>query len=191
MLWGAADMTTRLMKNFGPDAVFLAFAPAAALNNPSLFSQTATTTVVVPARLRIPSLGVNALVETTGIKADGTMGTPQNLDNVSWYSLGAKPGAAGNAVFAGHVNNARLKPGVFEHLSQIKTGDYVTVEDASGKSIVYKVFSVTEYPADAPSDAIFAIAGPSQLVLITCDGDWIPAARTFDKRLVVIAKPAY
>ena len=190
VLVGAADVTARLIKNLGPDAAFLAFAPAGALTNPSLFPA-ATTTVIVPARLRIPSLGVNARVETAGVKADGTMYTPQNFVNVSWYSQGAKPGALGSAVFAGHVNNAALKPGVFEHLSQIKKGDYITVEDASGKSIVYKVSSVDEYPANASTDAIFATTGPSQIALITCDGDWVPSARTFERRLVVIAKPAY
>ena len=105
--------------------------------------------------------------------------------------IGAKPGAQGSAVFAGHVNNALLKSGVFERLSQIKNGDYITVEDSAGKALVYKVSSVEEYQPDAPTDALFATTGPSRLVLITCDGEWVPSARSYDKRLVVIAEPAY
>ena len=181
VLVGAADATTRLVNNMGPDAAFLAFAPAAAINN----------FPIVPARLKIPSLGVNAKVESVGIKDDGAMATPSNFDNVAWYSLGAKPGAQGSAVFAGHVNNALLKSGVFERLSQIKNGDYITVEDSAGKALVYKVSSVEEYQPDAPTDALFATTGPSRLVLITCDGEWVPSARSYDKRLVVIAEPAY
>jgi LPXTG-site transpeptidase (sortase) family protein len=119
------------------------------------------------------------------------MATPSNFDNVAWYSPGAKPGAKGSAVFAGHVNNALLKSGVFEHLSQINKGDYITVEDGAGKSLVYRVSSVEEYQPDAPTDTLFATTGPSRLVIITCDGDWVPAARSYDKRLVVIAEPAY
>jgi len=119
------------------------------------------------------------------------MATPSNFDNVAWYSLGAKPGAQGSAVIAGHVNNALLKSGVFERLSQIKNGDYITVEDSAGKALVYKVSSVEEYQPDAPTDALFATTGPSRLVLITCDGEWVPSARSYDKRLVVIAEPAY
>ena len=181
VLVGAADATSRLVNNMGPDAAFLAFAPAAAINN----------FPIVPARLKIPSLGVNAKVESVGVKADGAMATPSNFDNVAWYSLGAKPGAQGSAVFAGHVNNALLKSGVFERLSQIKNGDYITVEDSAGKALVYKVSSVEEYQPDAPTDALFATTGPSRLVLITCDGEWVPSARSYDKRLVVIAEPAY
>ena len=181
VLVGAADATSRLVNNMGPDAAFLAFAPAAAINN----------FPIVPARLKIPSLGVNAKVESVGIKDDGAMATPSNFDNVAWYSLGAKPGAQGSAVIAGHVNNALLKSGVFERLSQIKNGDYITVEDSAGKALVYKVSSVEEYQPDAPTDALFATTGPSRLVLITCDGEWVPSARSYDKRLVVIAEPAY
>jgi len=187
VLVGAADATSRLVNNMGPDAAFLAFAPAAAINLPG---QAGNNFAIVPARLKIPSLGVNAKVESVGIKA-GAMATPSNFDNVAWYSLGAKPGAPGSAVFAGHVNNALLKSGVFERLSQMKTGDYITVEDSTGKALVYKVSSVEEYQPDAPTDALFATAGPSRLVLITCDGDWVSSARSYDKRLVVIAEPAY
>jgi len=190
VLVGAADLSSRLLDSGGEDAAFLAFAPAAALGNPALIGSS-TPGILLPARLRIPSLGVNARVESVGIKADGTMGTPQDFKNVSWYSLGAKPGGEGSTVFAGHVNNALAQSGVFEQLSQIKKGDYITVADDAGRSKIYKVVTIEEYAANAPTEALFATRGQEQLVLITCDGEWIPSARTFDKRLVVIAKPAY
>jgi len=187
VLVGAADVTARLAAVVaGDNAALVAFGPAAALQRPGLFA-TSSPGVLTPARLKIPSLGVNAAVETVGIKADGTMDTPKNFDNVGWYSPGSKPGEEGSAVFAGHVNNGLMKKGVFENLSKIKTGDYVTVEDVAGRSKIYKVSSVREYPADAPAEELFAPGGPSRLVLITCDGEWLPAERTFDKRLVVVA----
>ena len=190
VLVGAADVTARLARSAaGDNAALVAFGPAAALQNPGLFA-TSSLGVLTPARLKIPSLGVNAAVETVGIKADGTMGTPKNFDNVGWYSPGSKPGEEGPAGFAGHVNNGGMRKGVFEKLSKIKTGDYVTVEDAAGRSKIYKVSSVREYPAEAPAGELFAPGGPSRLVLITCDGEWLPAERTFDKRLVVVAEAA-
>jgi len=197
VLVGAADLTARLVRGVGPDAAFLAFAPAAALDLPgragglSLSAATTTPAGIVPSRLRIPSLGINAKIEPVGVRADGAMATPSNFDNVAWYSPGGRPGGQGSAVFAGHVNNALLKSGVFERLSQIKKGDYITVEDAAGKTLVYRVSSVEEYLPDAPTDALFVTTGASRLVLITCDGDWIPSARSYDKRLVVVAQPAY
>ena len=190
VLVGAADVTARLATTVADgDAVLVAFGPAVVLQNPGLFA-TSSPGVLTPARLKIPSLGVNAAVETVGIKTDGTMGTPKNFDNVGWYSPGSKPGEEGPAGFAGHVNNGGIRKGVFEKLSKIKTGDYVTVEDAAGRSKIYKVSSVREYPAEAPAGELFAPGGPSRLVLITCDGEWLPAERTFDKRLVVVADAA-
>lgn len=189
VLVGLADLTTRLANSVGDDAGFLAFAPAAALNTP--LAPTSTPGTIIPARLRVPSIGVDAKVVATGLKDDGSMDTPKDFRDISWYSPGAKPGADGSAVFAGHVNNALTSAGVFQHLSQVKQGDYVTLADAAGKTKVYRVSSVTEYPADAATDQLFATSGPEQIVLITCDGEWVPKAHTFDKRLVVVAKPAY
>lgn len=118
------------------------------------------------------------------------MATPTDYADVAWYALGGRPGGGGNAVFAGHVNNALTKAGVFAHLNQLHLGDYVTVSDKDGHTLVYKVMAIDQYPADeAPAASIFAAQGPSQLVLITCDGDWVPAQKTFDKRLVITATP--
>jgi len=96
-----------------------------------------------------------------------------------------------SAVFAGHVNNGRGQGGVFAKLANIKEGDYITVSNPSGRSIVYRVSVVREYQKDAPTDEIFSRLVPSQLALITCDGDWVPSARTFEKRLVVFANPVF
>src|SRR3989344_1829001 len=192
VLVGAADVSARLARAaFGERAPLVAFAPAVTLDSGSAAVGTSTPGVLLPARLRIPSLSVNAAVEPVGKKADGSMGTPKDFDDISWYSPGAKPGEAGSAVFAGHVNNGLLKSGVFEHLSLIQKGDYVLVDDASGRSKIYKVYSVETYEPNAPTDALFATTGQEQLVLITCDGAWVPKAKTFDKRLVVVARPAF
>ena len=197
VLVGLADVTSRMaQKVLGDDALFDAFAPAAATRPSSLVvpaaTASSTTGVLVPARLKVPALGINANVEEVGKRADGAMGTPADFMNVGWWSEGSKPGAAGNAVFAGHVNNALTKPGVFEHLSQIKKGDYITVSDAEGRTLVYEVQEVALYETDqAPLPKIFARTGPSQLVLITCEGEWLEDEHSFDKRLVVIARPAY
>ena len=116
------------------------------------------------------------------------MGTPQTFGDVAWYALGSKPGAAGNAVIDGHVDNALTTAGVFMHLSQVHLGDTITIADASGATRTFVVQNIQEVAADtAPDPSIFATTGPSQLVLITCDGNWVPAAKSFDKRLEVFA----
>lgn len=196
VLVGAADITTKLSDAaLGKEAGFAAFAPAAAIglrpyqeqNNPALFATSTST----PKVLSIPSLGVHAQIEAVGQKADGSMATPKNFADVGWYSLGARPGGEGSAVFAGHVNNALTRAGVFANLSQIKKGDYVSVEDSAGKTLVYKVSDIQMLEPNAATSSIFRETGPAQLVLITCDGAWSSDARQFDKRLVVVATPAY
>ncbi|MDB5224603.1 MAG: peptidase family protein [Candidatus Adlerbacteria bacterium] len=195
VLIGLADVSSRIAeKVFGNNAALIAFAPAAALNSPNAPIATATSSLasgvgLVPVRLKIPVIGVDANVEHVGVKPDGSMDTPKDFSNVAWYQDGPRAGAPGNTVIDGHVNNALTKSGVFEHLSQIKKGDYMTLYDAQGHAMLYQVDRVVDYPFDnAPLAEIFSTQGPSQLVLITCDGDWIPDAHSYNQRLVVYAK---
>ncbi len=204
ILVGLASVMSNIARAaFGTQAGTLAFAPVALLgqvgNTPGSVSSAAleasalapalaTTTPLVPARLLVPSLGINAAVEQVGKKADGSMATPQTFGDVAWYALGSKPGDAGTAVIAGHVNNALTIAGVFEHLSQINIGDTVVVSDVYGRSLTYIVDETDAYPSDnAPTAKIFQSFGSSTLVLITCDGQWDAAAHSFDKRFVVYA----
>lgn len=193
VLIGAADVVTRFANNmFGEGAGFAAFAPAILLVEPELEAEVQGTTTLaafVPTRVAVPSIGVDAQVEQVGKTAEGAMATPQALAHVAWYKLGAKPGAAGSAVFAGHVNNALGLPGVFKNLSKIKKGDKVSVVGEGGEELVYTVESIAVYKENqAPLEDIFANSGPSRVVLITCEGEWDEATRTFDKRLVVVAR---
>ena len=191
VLVGAADITARLSEGvLGDRAAQVAFAPAAAIGNPALFATT-TAATLVPATLSVPSIGVKADVELVGKKADGSMGTPQNFKDVAWYSLGSKPGESGSAVFDGHVNNALTQSGVFSNLSKVQKGDYVSIADAKGKTLVYQVSETKVLTPEADTAVLFATSGPQQIVLITCDGEWVQDEHQFSERLVVIAKPAY
>jgi len=196
---GAADTVSRFgEKVLGGDLNVFAFAPAALILDPSLRSAvtgnnttvfTETATPLVPVHIRIPSVGVNAVVEAVGKKADGAMATPTKFADVAWYSPGSKPGDSGNAVFAGHVNNAIGMDGVFSKLAAIEKGDPIIVEGPQGERLQYVVTETVMYPAnEAPKEEIFRKTGPSQVVLITCDGEWDSVARSYDKRLVVVAR---
>lgn len=195
VLVGAADLTARLARaTLGANAGALAFAPVAAVSQPSTYgalnaATVASTTPLIPVRLRVPSIGVDAAVEQVGLNAKGAMGAPQKFNDVAWYQPGAQPGAPGSAVFAGHVNNALTLPGVFEHLAQVKVGDQILVTDAAGRTLTFVATQTQTYPVDqAPLNDIFATSGPAQLVLISCEGDWIPDQHQFNERLVVVAK---
>jgi len=195
VLVGAADATSRLANSvFGSEAGAIAFAPVATIGNPSLLAiisaggAIATTTALYPARIMVSAIGVNAKVVSVGKKDDGSMDTPKNFTDVAWYSLGVKPGEAGSAVFAGHVNNALGMAGVFEHLTDISIGDKVIVADTGVRTLTYIVHGVDLYQVDAaPSETIFKTEGPSQIALITCEGVWDEDAHSYTKRLVVTA----
>ena len=191
VLYGAHDMLTRLPQvALDPAALFAGATPP---SGRYATAPTATTTELsapslTPARLTIPSIGVDATVEQVGNNASGAMATPKNFMDVAWYALGAKPGEAGNAVFAGHINNALTKAGVFLHLDKVSVNDKIFVEDASGHRLTYVVRDVKNYDdQSAPVTDIFSHTTASGVVLITCAGDWDAKAHSFDKRLVVYA----
>ncbi len=188
---GLANILGRMADYVGGNAAAaqIAFAPLGTLNLGNLPAAVATTTPIIPAHIKIPSIGVDASVQQVGKKPDGSMATPTNFEDVGWYDLGSEPGQAGNAVIAGHVNNALTKSGVFEHLSDVKIGDYITIADASGKTLIYVVTETDQYPvSQAPAASIFSGTGASQIVLITCDGAWDVATHSYDKRFVVYAR---
>jgi sortase A len=165
---------------FGALAVMVGFA--------DISSPLPAGTGMVPVRIKIPSIGVDANVEQVGLKADGSMDTPKDFGDTAWYKDGPLPGTAGNAVIDGHVNNALTKAGVFENLSKVNAGDYVSVYDAQGHALLYSITRVVDYPYDnAPLAEVFSSQGPSQLVIITCDGDWVSSAHSYNQRLVVYA----
>ncbi len=155
---------------------------------PSPTRAVATPVVSNPAHLLIPSIGVDAPVETIGVLANGDLATPtQNpWDGVGWYHLGPHPGQNGSAVIAGHLDRPGGAPAVFWNLRYMHSGDIVTVVDERGKSLHFRVTQVASYPPNqAPLQEIFANPGGKFLNLITCAGDWIPSEHQTTLRLVV------
>ncbi len=143
---------------------------------------------ITPSRLRIPSIGVDAWIGAVGLRSDGSMDVPNNLWSSSWLATGPRPGQAGNAVIAGHRGVG--SPALFSHLENVQPGDRIYVSDAAGNEVVYVVTRVASL--DLSTSTQVAVFGPStapQLVLITCFGQYMNSARTYDHRLVVFGQP--
>ncbi len=142
-------------------------------------------------RLIIPRLKIDVSLETVGINAKGEMAVPKNADIPGWYRGGVKPGEQGNAVIAGHKDSVLGLPGVFMHLEKMQPGDLLAIEDASGSIIPFRVTDVQLYDfRTAPREKIFGKADASHLQLITCEGTWLAAHRSYDERLVVFTERA-
>ena len=93
------------------------------------FAQTSSS-VAAPQRLKIPAIGVDAIIEPVGKTPDGNMDVPRDAKNVAWYNLGPTPGALGYSVISGHLDDAK-GPTVFYKLGKLKAGDQVIVLDGN------------------------------------------------------------
>ncbi|HUO50200.1 MAG TPA: class F sortase [Candidatus Paceibacterota bacterium] len=171
-------------------AVF--YAPETEIQVPSL-ARTAPATKVatssLPARLIIPSIGINAAIQNAGINAQGNMQVPSNFTDVAWYKYGAVPGQVGSAVIDGHVDNGLGLDGVFKHLADVNVGDDVFVQTRGGQQLHFVVTDIEVYPyTQAPSLLIFGQKDAARLNLITCDGTWVKGKDTYNERLVVFTR---
>ncbi|MEY9940430.1 class F sortase [Streptacidiphilus sp. MAP5-3] len=127
----------------------------------------------VPARLRIPAIGVDASVMQVGLNSDGTVGVPPIEANApaAWYDGSPTPGQTGPSVILGHVTVGSYGDGVFLHLSRLHPGDQVEVTLQDGATAVFRVDSVqTVGKSTFPTNAVYGNVDHPALRLITCGG---------------------
>ena len=144
--------------------------------------------VIVPVRLVIPAIGVNAAIERVDIAANGDLSTPMThpWDDAGWYGLGTRPGEQGSSVIDGHLDRPGGYPAVFWNLRYLHSGDRVNVVESQGKTLHFRVLQVAYYsPQTAPLQNIYGNTTGKYLNLITCAGDWIPSQRQTTLRLVI------
>lgn len=147
--------------------------------------------VMLPTRLQIPAINVDAAVQHVGINQAGNMATPSNFKDVAWYKYGSAPGMQGSAVIAGHLDNGLGLAAVFKRLDELRAGDEIIVTAEDGTARRFVITGSRAYPYDAvPTDVVFDPSGSARLNLITCAGEWMPELKTYDERLVVFAQLA-
>ena len=174
----------------------LAEPPTPAADGPSLLtardaSPAAAAERPVPVRLSVPALRVDAPVDPVGVRGDGQMALPGDVDRLGWYRFGPVPGADGSAVVAGHVDDARQGLGALAPLRNAAPGAEVVVTDAAGAATRWRVVSreVVEKRA-LPLDRLFARSGPPRLVLVTCGGPFLSGVGAYRDNVVVVAEAA-
>lgn len=174
---------------FGTLVRALWYAPDAQVPAPDLAAEAPGKDVPAthfPERLLIPRLHIDAAVQYVGVNAKGDMATPSNFTDVAWYKYGAVPGQLGSAVIAGHVDNGLKLDGVFKRLGDLKVGDDVYVQRRDGARLHFVVTEIKSYPyKSVPTDRLFERADRTRLNLVTCEGGWVGAEKTYDHRLIV------
>lgn len=151
---------------------------------------TTTTPPLVPDRLRIPGIGVDARVVPVGLNPDGTMEVPEASD-VGWYELGVRPGGPqGSAVLAAHVDYGGRR-GAFYDLRSLQLGTEIVVTGPDGAPLRYVVNERLQVDKDElPTEELFRAGGPPTLTLITCGGSFDRSVRHYEDNIVVRAVPA-
>lgn len=142
-------------------------------------------TEMIPAFIRIPSIGVETAVEKVGTLENGQMDVPKDVENAGWYEPGTKPGGQGSSVIAGHVDS-KTGPAIFYKLNKVKKGDLIEIEDQDGNTLTFSVYDTKSFPRlEAPVNEIFGFTYRKTLNLITCTGEFNHDKGTHEERLVV------
>src|SRR4051794_6634361 len=108
-----------------------------------------------PLTVAIPRIDVRSPLVRLGLGAGGELEVPQNPARAGWFTEGAAPGALGPAVIAGHVTWNGV-PAVFYRLGRLQPGDQVTVDRSDGRTAVFTVNRVDQFPKSRfPTKAVY------------------------------------
>jgi hypothetical protein len=145
--------------------------------------------IPAPVRLVLPAAGLDAPIDQVGVRDDGQMAIPENVDRVGWYRFGPAPGQPGSAVLAGHVDDDQQGLGVLARLRTAEPGDEVRVTDADGTTTRWRVVARETITKEVlPLAELFRRDGPPRLTLITCGGPFLPEFGSYRDNVVVVAE---
>ncbi|NHA68709.1 class F sortase [Phycicoccus sp. CMS6Z-2] len=143
-------------------------------------------------RVDIPAIGVDSVLNRTGLASDGTIAVPQpgpQFNTPAWYTGSPAPGQLGPSVLIGHVDGIDTGPAVFFKIGSLKQGQDVKVTRQDGKVVTFSIYRVQRYPKDHfPTLAVYGNTDDSELRLITCGGKLNPYTQHYEDNIVVFAK---
>ena len=141
-------------------------------------------------RLRVPAIGIDAVVARFGIDAFGRLDVPSDATTVGWHPAFSEiPGRDGACFLAAHVSWAG-SAGIFAQLHALPLESEIRVVLASGSEVTYRVTSVFDYPLETIDMGALLMGreGLESLALMTCSGP--PDEGEFPLRTVVLAARA-
>lgn len=141
-----------------------------------------------PIRIKIPKISVDAALDYVVLTPKGELGAPKKPSNAGWFARGPRPGETGSSVIDGHFGWVDNTPAVFDDLHKLTTGDKLYIEDERGATIAFVVRELRTYDQNEDASSVFySNDGRAHLNLITCEGAWNEALRSYSNRLVVFA----
>ncbi|MFD1020619.1 class F sortase [Thalassobacillus hwangdonensis] len=157
---------------------------------PAVTASSSSQASIIPTRVVIPSIGVDAPITANGFTPDGGMEVPDNDTDVGWFEPGTKPGNSGNAILAGHVDSYK-GPAVFFDLKELEAGAEIHLYGDDEEKLTFVVQRIVSYPTEeAPLREIFGPSNEVGLNLLTCTGLYDQESEDHLERLVVYTKLA-
>ena len=155
--------------------------PGPAVTKQPVRANTVKSTPVIRGNsITISSIGFQAPIVEVGLTAVNAIDVPAGMQVGHWNGS-ARPGSLGAVFLDGHVD------GIFAGLSRLAVGQTVSV-NYDNQSYVYRVVHTEVVLLDGidmnRALSVFGNAGEG-LNMMTCAGTYMPAAGTYDKRLVV------
>lgn len=139
-----------------------------------------------PATVTVPSVGIDASLESVGVDEDQRLVVPPP-ERAGWFDGRAAPGEVGPAVLVGHVDS-RDGPAVFHGLDRVRQGDRVEVTDEHGERVTFEVERVEVVAKTAfPTSEVYDPVDRAELRLITCGGPFDQQAGSYRDNVIVYA----
>jgi hypothetical protein len=183
-------LTAGVVALLSPAAPVPARLPAAAGSPPApvRLSTPVARPVAAPARVTIPTIGVDSALTAIGVDGSGALVPPADYSVAGWFAAGPAPGEVGPAVLAGHVDD-RTGPAVFFRLEDLAAGDQVVVTDSGGQAHTFAVTRVAAYSKTGfPTAEVYGPTADPELRLITCGGTFDRSRRSYTDNVVVYAR---
>jgi LPXTG-site transpeptidase (sortase) family protein len=140
----------------------------------------------IPVRLQIPAIHIDAPIISVGLSSDGTMEMPKGPTDAAWFDIGPRPGEKGSAVISGHYGWKDGVAALFDNLHMLKKGDVIYVENEQGVTNNFIVRELRTYGENDDSSDVFGSNDTkAHLNLITCEGTWNKAKKSYSDRLIV------
>jgi hypothetical protein len=192
-IWPAALVALILVvisgcgSNPAPDPSTQDRLPREAVTGGRLTAHAVPRRVTRPRWIRIPAIGVSALVGPIGLNKDRTIHVPRHFGKTGWYKLGPKPGERGPAVIVGHIDS-KTGPAVFYRLHELKRGNRIEIRTADRSTVRFRVNGLERWPkAEFPTRRVYGRTRGSVLRLVTCSGNFDASTGHYVDNTIVFA----
>lgn len=124
-----------------------------------------------------------------GVSAAGVLEPPSDISTAGWWVSGPRPGAPGRAVITGHIDST-AGLGAFAALDLLRSGDAISLHEADGRILQFRVTTRQQIEKTQLDPGLLQhTTNSSDLLLVTCIGNFNYSTRSYDSNLLITAVP--